>query len=69
MISNRSLNKNEKILFNENLSYGRATIKLALKAMFEEKVRYQNNGEDGFTVYDIAILEEVENEFSFLKPS
>lgn len=47
MISNRSLNKNEKILFKENPKYKRATIRLALKAMFEEKIRYQNNGEDG----------------------
>lgn len=47
MISSRSLNKNEKILFKENPIYGRATIKLALKAMFEEKIRYQNDGEDG----------------------
>lgn len=47
MISTRSLNKNEKILFKENPINGRATIKLALKAMFEEKIRYQNNGEDG----------------------
>ncbi|MDO9181049.1 MAG: hypothetical protein Q7U04_01510, partial [Bacteriovorax sp.] len=47
MISNRSLNNNEKILFKENPINGRATIKLALKAMFEEKIRYRNNGEDG----------------------
>ncbi len=47
MISNRSLNKNEKILFKENPINGRSTIRLALKAMFEEKIRYQNNGEDG----------------------
>ena len=56
MISNRSLNNNEKILFKENPINGRSTIRLALKAMFEEKIRYQNN-------------EEVENEFSFLKRS
>lgn len=47
MISNRSLHKNEKKLFNENPSHGRATLKYALKAMFEEKIRYDNNGEDG----------------------
>lgn len=47
MISNRSLNKNEKILFKENSINGRITIKLALKAMFEEKIRYQNDGDDG----------------------
>jgi len=47
VISNRSLNNNEKILFKENPINGRATIKLAIKAMFEEKIRYQNNGEDG----------------------
>lgn len=47
MISNRSLNKNEKRLFDENPSHGRETLKYALKAMFEEKIRYDNNGEDG----------------------
>jgi len=47
MISNRSLNKNEKKLFDENPAHGRETLKYALKAMFEEKIRYQNNGEDG----------------------
>ena len=37
----------EKSPNKENPINGRATIKLALKAMFEEKIRYQNNGEDG----------------------
>ncbi len=36
MISNRSLNNNEEILFNENPINARNTIRLALKAMFEE---------------------------------
>lgn len=47
MISNRSLNNDEKILFKENPINGRITIKLALKAMFEEKIRYIDAGEDG----------------------
>lgn len=47
MISNRSLNKEEKELFNKNPSYGRTTIKLALKAIFEERIRYLDDGEDG----------------------
>jgi ankyrin repeat protein len=47
MISNRSLNKSEQKLFDENPSNGRETIKLAVKALFEERVRYWDDGEDG----------------------
>jgi hypothetical protein len=47
MVSKRSINQKEKRLFKENPTAGRRTIMLALKALFEEKIRYQNNGEDG----------------------
>ena len=47
MVFSRTLNKNEKILANQDPEKASLTLRLSLKAMFEEKVRYTNNGEDG----------------------
>ncbi len=43
----RQLNKYEKELQKQDPEKARETIKLALKAMFEEKIRYNDNGTDG----------------------